>query len=121
MSTTVLMRNAPAHLIESFAPKPTTLTPGQREGVRPFWSAPGATPGPIDTGIWEAEPGSFTATRDGYHELCYLLTGSVTLVEDGEQPIEVGAGDLFVTPAGWRGTWHVHETVRKLYVIIPVA
>lgn len=108
-------------MIESFSPKPTTLTPGQREGFSPFWSAAGTAPGPVDTGVWEAESGSFTATRDGYHELCYLLTGSVTLVEDGEQPIEVGAGDLFVTPAGWRGTWHVHETVRKLYVIIPVA
>lgn len=120
MPTTVLQRNAPAHAIAAFAPKPTALTPGQSEGSTEFWTAPGVSPGPIETGIWEADPGTFTATRDGYHELCYLLSGRVTLTEDGEQPLEVTAGDLFVTPAGWTGTWQVHETVRKIYVIIPV-
>jgi len=120
MPTTVLLRNAPAHAIEAFAPKPTSLTPGQSEGSTEFWTAPGESPGPIETGVWEANPGTFEATRDGYHELCYLLSGRVTLTEHGEQPLEVAAGDLFVTPAGWRGTWQVHETVRKVYVIIPV-
>jgi uncharacterized protein len=43
----------------------------------------------------------------------------VTLTEEGEQPLELTAGDLFVTPAGWRGTWQVHESVRKVFVIIP--
>lgn len=121
MPTTVLLRNAPAHAIAAFAPKSTTLTPGQSEGSMEFWTASGVSPGPIETGIWEADAGTFTATREGYHELCYLLSGRVTLVEEGEQPLEVAAGDLFVTPAGWRGTWQVHETVRKIYVIIPVA
>lgn len=121
MPTTVLLRNAPEHVIAAFAPKPTALTPGQSEGVTDVWAAPGASPGPIETGIWEATPGSFTASRDGYHELCYLVSGRVTLVEEGEQPLELQAGDLFVTPAGWHGVWHVHETVRKVFVVIPTA
>lgn len=119
MPTTVLLRNAPAHAIAAFAPKPTALTPGQSEGVIDVWTAPGASPGPIETGIWEATPGSFTASRDGFHELCYLVSGRVTLVEDDAEPLELQAGDLFVTPAGWRGVWHVHESVRKVFVVIP--
>lgn len=118
MATTVLLRNAPEHAIAAFAPKPTALTPGQSEGVTDVWTVPGASPGPIETGVWEATPGSFTATRDGYHEICYLVSGRITLVEDGEEPLDLYAGDLFVTPAGWRGVWHVHETVRKVFVII---
>jgi hypothetical protein len=121
MPTTVLLRNAPIHAIGAFAPKPTSLTPGQSEGVLDVWTAPGVAGGPVETGVWEADPGTFTATRDGYHEICYLLSGRVTLTEDGEQPLELTAGDLFVTPAGWSGTWHVHERVRKVFVIVPVA
>lgn len=45
----------------------------------------------------------------------------MTLVEEGEQPLDLQAGDLFVTPAGWHGVWHVHETVRKVFVVIPTA
>lgn len=118
MPTTVLLRNAPAHAIGAFTAKPTSLTPGQSEGVVDVWAAPG---GPVETGIWEADPGTFTATRDGYHEICYLLSGRVTLTEDGEHPLELATGDLFVTPAGWSGTWHVHERVRKAFVVVPLA
>lgn len=120
MATTVLMRNAPAHTIQAFAPKPTAVTPGQSEGSADLWSTPGTQHGVVETGIWEADLGTFTATREGYHELCYLVSGRVTLTEEGEQPLELEAGDLFVTPAGWRGTWQVHEAVRKVFVIISV-
>lgn len=30
---------------------------------------------------------------------------------------EVGPGSLFVTPAGWRGSWTVHEPLRKMWVV----
>jgi uncharacterized cupin superfamily protein len=121
MPTTVLLRNAPEHALGAFTLKPTSVTPGQSEGSVDLWTAPGATGGPVETGIWEAEPGTFTATREGYHEICYLISGLVTLTEEGEEPLELRAGDLFVTPAGWRGTWHVHERVRKVFVIVPTA
>ncbi|MEN9621261.1 MAG: hypothetical protein RL499_1454 [Actinomycetota bacterium] len=119
MATTVLLRNAPEHALGAFTLKPTSVTPGQSEGSVDLWTAPGATGGPVETGIWQAEPGTFTATRDGYHEICYLISGRVTLTEEGEEPLELEAGDLFVTPAGWRGTWQVHESLRKVFVIVP--
>ncbi|MCA0346029.1 MAG: cupin domain-containing protein [Actinobacteria bacterium] len=28
------------------------------------------------------------------------------------------AGDVFVTPSGWKGVWRVHETLRKHYTIV---
>jgi uncharacterized protein len=36
--------------------------------------------------------------------------------EDGTTA-ELRPGVWFVARAGWRGRWHVRETVRKLYVI----
>lgn len=113
MPTHVLHSVASAPL-EGFAPKPTAITPGQVEASLALWHG---MPG-VESGVWEASPGTFTATRDGYHEVCYVVAGSVTVTEDGGAPIELAAGDLFVTPAGWRGTWMVHEALRKVYVTV---
>jgi uncharacterized cupin superfamily protein len=29
----------------------------------------------------------------------------------------LGPGDTAVFPRGWAGTWQIHETIRKLYVL----
>ena len=35
----------------------------------------------------------------------------------GGEPADVGPGDTAVFPRGWTGTWQIHETIRKVYVI----
>jgi uncharacterized cupin superfamily protein len=94
-----------------WAPKPTAVTEGVRERSVTIWEGPG-----IDVGLWECTPGTFTARRDTYTESCVFLSGHATL-EDEHGSIEYRAGDVLVTPQGWVGLWHVHETVRKVYVI----
>lgn len=95
------------------AAKPTALTENLTEAARSVWSA-----GPIDTGLWECTAGSFTAERNGYTEICTILSGSVTLEVDGQKSDVFGPGDIMVMPSGWKGTWHVHEPLRKHYTII---
>lgn len=114
----IVLKHATSAAVGEFKPKPTALTEGLEEASREVWSAAG---GQFNAGIWEATPGSFTATRAGYHEVCQILSGRVTIEVEGEDPIELVAGDTFVTPSGWKGIWHVHETVRKTYVIIQEA
>jgi uncharacterized cupin superfamily protein len=96
-----------------FSPKPTTTTAGQLERSSTVWSNGGH-----ETGIWEATTGSFTAVRDGYTEICYIMSGSVTVQAEGEDPHTLCPGDILVMPSGWRGTWLVHEPVVKHYTII---
>jgi len=36
---------------------------------------------------------------------------------DGGESAEIGPGDTAVFPRGWTGTWQIHETIRKLYVL----
>lgn len=96
-------------------PKPTALTPGVVEATLPLWdSADGRT----SVGVWECSPGSFSARRDGYTEICQLLEGSVTIDTEGGDSVTLRAGDTMVMPDGWVGVWHVHETLRKTYVIV---
>jgi uncharacterized cupin superfamily protein len=92
--------------------KPTSTTPGQTEVSLRVWEGNDVT-----TGIWEVTPGTFTATREGYNEICQILSGTATITEADGGSFEVGPGSLFVTPAGWRGTWSVHEPLRKMWVV----
>lgn len=95
------------------APKPTALTEGLTEAGLAVWGH-----GPIETGLWECLPGDFTAFRDGYTEICTILSGRVTVEADGEAPAEFGPGDIMVMPSGWRGVWRVHEPLRKHYTTV---
>lgn len=99
-------------------PKPTALTPGLHESSITAWSG---SEGRVRVGLWEVECGSFRATRVDHHEIFFVLAGRATLEPDGGPAAEVAAGDLYVTPCGWSGTWTVTEPLRKLYVITDVA
>lgn len=92
--------------------KPTSLT-GQREASADVWSD-GAT----HAGVWACEPGEFTADRSQSTEVCHIIAGSGTVVGEDGTAVEIGPGSLLVLPQGWRGTWHIRETVRKTYVIV---
>ncbi|WP_199836748.1 cupin domain-containing protein [Streptomyces sp. CB01373] len=95
------------------APKPTSTT-GQRETTLTLWQSPD---GVAEVGVWECDPGQFTATREGYDEVCQVLTGSATVRTEGGEDVELRPGATLAMPAGWRGTWQVHETLRKVYVL----
>lgn len=105
--------------IEPFAPKPTTLTPGQEEAAQKLWSS---EDGLTSIGVWECTPGHFTADRTGGGEYCHILSGRATVRNsDGSASRDIGPGDLLVLPQGWTGAWVIHEHMRKLYVIRSVA
>ncbi len=92
--------------------KATSLT-GQQESTLVAWKE-----GPAQAGVWECDPGEFTTVRDGFHEVCQILTGTGTLItEDGEKT-ELGPGSTIVIPDGWRGTWRIEQTMRKTFVMI---
>jgi len=61
--------------------------------------------GRLTAGYWSHEGGTLEV-RYTEHEFCVLLAGRVD-----------AAGDGFVIPAGFEGTWETLEPVRKWYVI----
>ena len=50
-------------------------------------------------------------------EYCLLLSGVSVLTDEDGQATTLRAGDAFVIPAGFRGTWEVLETTTKRFVI----
>ena len=74
--------------------------------------------GQFTAGYW-SHAGSAIEVSYTEHEFCVLLAGRVRLTErgGGGGVEEYGAGDGFVIPAGFEGTWETLEPVRKWYVV----
>jgi uncharacterized protein len=96
--------------LDEATPAEGNAAPMQTSGVT-LWSD-----GDQEVGVWECTPGPSYWTLET-HEAIYILAGRMTVTPDGGAPQEVGPGDCAVFPRGWRGTWQIHETIRKLYVI----
>jgi uncharacterized cupin superfamily protein len=70
----------------------------------------------FSVGVWECEPGAWRVhyTEEEY---CRILTGRSLLTNADGVVREVVAGDEFVIPRGFVGTWEVVARTRKAYVI----
>ena len=69
-----------------------------------------------DSGIWECTPGPSHWTLET-NEFIYVVSGRMTCTPEGGEPLDLEAGNSAVFPKGWTGTWDIHETLKKLYVI----
>lgn len=69
------------------------------------------------SGIWECTPGRFDSARNGDTELMYFLAGAGTITTSDGTVHDIRPGVVLVAPDGWRGTWDIRETVRKVYTI----
>src|SRR5690349_923161 len=72
--------------------------------------------GRFRAGIWTSEP-KRNETRYRKDELCVLLQGVVRLTAEDGHVETYRAGDAFIVPNGFRGTWETVETVRKVYAV----
>lgn len=67
-------------------------------------------------GVWESTTGKWNLnyTED---EFCYMIEGKAILTDaQGHEEI-IQAGDAFVVPAGYQGTWETIGTAKKFYSI----
>jgi uncharacterized protein len=71
--------------------------------------------GTFESGFWADPAPRSAAISYEEDELCVLLAGKVRITyADGESQL-YEAGDAFVIPCGFRGTWETVEPVRKFY------
>ena len=120
MSTMICIHQADlsSHNNDSkFHPRIGSLSADQLEAVCELWSEPDA-----EVGTWECTVGKFPSVKNGRHEISFVLSGRAEIKCDSNgQTVTVVAGDLLILPDGWSGQWDVRETLRKIYVNIPVS
>lgn len=71
----------------------------------------------VAAGTWECEPGASRWEFLTRGEVIYVLSGRMIVQHDGEEGVELTAGSSCIFPVGWVGTWTVHETLRKVFVV----
>lgn len=71
--------------------------------------------GGVECGLWEHTAGVSTDVE--VDEIFVVLSGRARIEIEGQDPLEIGPGDVVRLAAGARTTWHVHEDLRKFWVI----
>ena len=66
--------------------------------------------------IWACGAGMFPRVKDRRGSFMYILSGDATIVDAGGTSHELTADSVLVLPFGWVGTWHIRETIRKVYL-----
>ncbi len=92
-----------------------SLPDGQvREGspTTAVWEAPVAD---LSCGLWEHTVGVSTDVESA--EIFVVLSGRARIEIEGQDPLEVGPGDVVELAAGARTVWHVSQTLRKFWVM----
>ncbi|MCF5581866.1 DUF861 domain-containing protein [Pseudomonas syringae] len=72
--------------------------------------------GQMSAGVWNGEPGQWQVNYSE-HEYCEIVQGVSVLRDEQGNAKTLRAGDRFVIPAGFKGTWEVLEACRKIYVV----
>jgi uncharacterized cupin superfamily protein len=76
----------------------------------------GDSSGQFFAGRWSSTRGKWRV-RYTENELCVMTAGQVVLASDDGAVFSFGAGDAFVVPAGFSGTWEVVVDCTKIYAI----
>ena len=87
------------------------------QSVRNHYSSPCKQ---FHTGEWSGAVGQWTINYTE-HEYCEILQGVSVLRDKDGNAVTYRAGDRFVIPAGFSGTWEVIEPTRKIYVMFEQA
>ena len=72
--------------------------------------------GKFMAGIWHSERGRWRILYTE-EEYCQLLEGVSVITDQAGVAVTVRAGEEFVIPSGFVGTWEVVEPTRKRFVI----
>lgn len=70
--------------------------------------------GILEVGLWRCEPGPSRWVLET-NESITVISGRVTVTEDGGETHVITAGDSAVFPKGWTGVWDIEETIFKIY------
>ena len=98
---------------EYFLPEEKLISGNPKQTV---WKHYADQSGKFFAGVWQSEVGKWNVSYTE-EEYCRILDGRSVISDQKGKTMLVSAGDSFIIPAGFVGTWEVLETTRKTYVI----
>lgn len=116
MSAPQVIRLAPDAALEPCVTiDPANVISGPaEEAIRLFYESRDSA---FSAGIWTSTPAKDRISDFPVDEFCVILEGEVRLTDENGVGQSFTAGDAFVVPRGFRGTWETVDAVRKLFAI----
>ena len=81
-----------------------------------LWNLYTDATGQYFSGFWESDVGKWSVCYTE-EETCHLIEGVSIVTDSDGNATTLRAGDHFVIPKGFEGTWEVIVPTRKLYAI----
>lgn len=72
----------------------------------------------VTVGYWQGEPGEVSFEAWPYTEVCSILSGRVGLRDALNRIVTFGAGEGFIVPKEWRGSWLTLQPAAKIFMAI---
>lgn len=69
--------------------------------------------GKYTANVWACDSGTLRIDDLSTDEACFLIEGSVEIIDDAGNREIYRAGDAFLLPKGFSGIWHMPEPVVK--------
>lgn len=99
---------------ESFLPDAEKIRSGDPKQT--VWNLFSSADQKFHVGTWDSQAGSWSVSYTE-EEFCLILEGESVIIDQDGHEKTVTAGDQFVVPAGFSGTWSVPEYCKKVYVV----
>jgi len=76
------------------------------------------TPSRVRAGIWEATRYAEKLIDYPYHEIVFLVEGSISIIDESGHEERFYPGDCFFLQKGFNGIWKQHETIRIFHMTV---
>jgi len=113
MSVTIVRLDGPGDWL-ACGPAPDRILEGAP--AHRAWNVFSDPSGQFFCGRWSSTRGKWRV-RYSENELCVITAGRVLIESAGGERVTFTAGDAFVVPAGFEGTWTVIEECTKIYAM----
>ena len=113
MTSRIIPLSAAVDAEISNQPADRVLAGSPRQSVSNYFTDPS---GQFFAGRWSSTRGKWRV-RYTENELCVMTAGKIVLTGEDGAVNSFGAGDAFVVPAGFSGTWEVLVDCTKIYAI----
>lgn len=74
--------------------------------------------GTVNAGVWQCTPCTERVRDYPYDQCCFVLEGSLTIIDEDGDSETFGPGDSFMIPRGFNGDWKMTEPYKNFFVTV---
>ena len=74
--------------------------------------------GNVNAGVWECTPCTERIRDYPFDQCCFVLEGSLTIIDQSGHCDTFKPGDAFIIPRGFNGDWQMTERYKNFFITV---